>query len=125
MNRVTEPRKIIIPDKWENFLKEFSKRNRERRARFQIFTNGEMNEEEQEAHLENVSLEKRNGENQIDVVRIDKADEKNEKMTDTIKNVHGIVVQYETDGSENVLELRDDRGKLTSLRFESKLDGVS
>ncbi|MBA2495140.1 MAG: hypothetical protein H0V31_10660 [Acidobacteria bacterium] len=125
MNRVTEPRKIIIPDEWENFLKEFSKRNRERRARFQIFTNGEMNEEEQEAHLENVSLEKRNGENQIDVVRIDKADEKNEKMTDTIKNVHGIVVQYETDGSENVLELRDDRGKLTSLRFESKLDGVS
>ncbi len=125
MNRVTEPRKIIIPDKWGNFLKEFSKRNRERRARFQIFINGEMNEEEQEAHLENVSLEKRNGENQIDVVRIDKADEKNEKMTDTIKNVHGIVVQYETDGSENVLELRDDRGKLTSLRFESKLDGVS
>ncbi|CAN5472480.1 hypothetical protein BH18ACI1_BH18ACI1_06540 [soil metagenome] len=125
MNRVTEPRKIIIPDKWENFLKEFSERNRERRARFQIFINGEMNEEEQEAHLENVSLEKRNGENQIDVVRIDKADEKNEKMTDTIKNVHGIVVQYETDGSENVLELRDDRGKLTSLRFESKLDGVS
>ncbi len=125
MNRVTEPRKIIIPDKWGNFLKEFSKRNRERRARFQIFINGEMNEEEQEAHLENVSLEKRNGENQIDVVRIDKADEKNEKMTDTIKNVHGIVVQYETDGSENVLELRDDRGKLTSLRFESELDGVS
>ncbi len=79
MNRVTEPRKIIIPDEWENFLKEFSKRNRERRARFQIFTNGEMNEEEQEAHLENVSLEKRNGENQIDVVRIDKADEKTKR----------------------------------------------
>jgi hypothetical protein len=125
MNRVTEPRKIIIPDEWENFLQEFSERNRARRARFQIFVNGEMNEEEQEAHLENITLEKRNGENQVNVVRIDKADEKNEKMTDTIKNVHGIVVQYETDGSENVLELRDDRGKLTSLRFESELDGAS
>ncbi|MBA3633652.1 MAG: hypothetical protein H0W58_12735 [Acidobacteria bacterium] len=125
MNRVTEPRKIIIPDEWENFLQEFSERNRARRARFQIFVNGEMNEEEQEAHLENITLEKRNGENQVNVVRIDKADEKNEKMTDTIKNVHGIVVQYETDGSENVLELGDDKGKLTSLRFESELDGAS
>jgi GTP-binding protein EngB required for normal cell division len=117
--------KIIEPKRWENFLEEFSERNRDRRARFQVFTHGEANEEEQEAHLENILLDKKGNETKVAVTRIDKSDEEDKRMTDTINNVHGISVQYETDRSENLLEFTDDRGNLTILRFESKLDGAS
>jgi hypothetical protein len=39
--------------------------------------------------------------------------------------VRGIGVQYETDGSENILEITDEKNTLISLRLESKLDGNS
>ncbi len=32
-----EPKKMIEPNNWENFLAEFTKRNRDRRARFNLF----------------------------------------------------------------------------------------
>ncbi|MGI8789084.1 MAG: hypothetical protein ACR2HG_15190 [Pyrinomonadaceae bacterium] len=117
--------KIIEPNNWQNFLKEFSGRNKNRRARFQIFTNGEANEEEQEARLQKVSLKKLKDGTQVVVTRVDKSEDKNERMVDTLADVHGLAVQYEKDGSENILEITNKRGDLTLLRFESMLDGVS
>ena len=46
-------------------------------------------------------------------------------MTDAIENVQRITVQFDTDGSESVLELTDEKNTLFSLRFESKVDGAS
>ncbi len=46
-------------------------------------------------------------------------------MTELIDNVRGVAVQYETDGSENILEITDGKNTLLSLRLESKLDGNS
>lgn len=117
--------KIIEPNDWQKFTEEFSARNKNRRARFQIFTNGEANEEEQEARLEKISLKKQKDETQIVVTRIDRSEGKDEKMVDALEDVHGLAVQYETDGSENILEIMNKRGDLTLLRFESKLDGAS
>ena len=46
-------------------------------------------------------------------------------MTDTIERVRGVTVQIDTDGSEDILEITDEKNTLFSLRFESKVDGAS
>ncbi len=126
MSEPREPRKAIAPDKWKDFLKEFSERNRNRRARFDVFfASGETAEEGEEGHLESVSLNKNGNNTQVIVKRADQTEGKNETMTDAIDNVRGVVVQYETDGSENALEITDAKNTLMSLRLESKLDGNS
>ncbi|MDQ3322694.1 MAG: hypothetical protein M3525_09760 [Acidobacteriota bacterium] len=115
--------KAIEPNDWEKFLTEFSERNKERRARFYIFfASGETLEEEQEGRFKGVSLNKNNGKTQVVVERGTTDDE---TMSDPIENVRGVAVQYEVDGSENILEITDEKNTLFSLRFESKLDGDS
>ncbi len=118
--------KMIEPDNWADFLIEFSGRNRDRRARFYIFfSSGETVEEAEEGHLANVVLKNNDGKRQVVVERIGRGGGDEEPMSDTIENVRGIAVQYETDGSENILEITDGKNTLMSLRFESKLDGDS
>ncbi len=118
--------KLIEPNNWGKFLQEFSERNRERRARFNVFfSSGETVEEAEEGHLKNVSLNKNGGQTQVVVERIDRSENDEKTMTDPIDNVRGIAVQYETDGSENILEITDGKNTLLSLRLESKLDGNS
>jgi len=117
--------KAIKPINWENFLKEFSARNHNRRARFELFNIGERSEETQESHLENISLRKFGNQTQLIVTRIDKSGKEEAKIVDTLENVHGLGVQLESDGSENVLEVADNKGNLAMLRFESKIDGAS
>jgi hypothetical protein len=127
MSELREPRKAVEPAKWENFLQDFSKRNADRRARFDIFfESGETLEEGEEGHLESISLKRDDGgKTQIIVKRSDQTAENAETMTDTIESVRGVGVQYETDGSENALEITDGKNTLFSLRLESKLDGNS
>ncbi|MDQ3063193.1 MAG: hypothetical protein M3R14_10105 [Acidobacteriota bacterium] len=126
MSEPREPRKQISPDNWENFLQEFSTRNEKRRARFNIFfSSGETVEEAEEGHLESVALNKNGNKTQVIVKRADKTSENEETMTDTIERVRGITVQIDTDGSEDILEITDEKNTLFSLRFESKVDGAS
>ena len=118
--------KFIESDNWEDFLKEFSGRNQKRRARFNIFfSSGETVEEGEEGHLEKVSLDQNAGKKSVVISRTDQSGESADTMTDTIEGVRGLAVQYETDGSENILEITDEKNTLFSLRFESKLDGNS
>lgn len=115
--------KAIEPNDWADFLEEFSKRNKERRARFYIFfASGETLEEEEEGRFKDASLS-RDGDKTRVVVERGTTD--GNQMTDPIENVRGVAVQYETDGSENILEITDTKNTLFSLRFESKLDGDS
>ncbi|MBA2620926.1 MAG: hypothetical protein H0U87_06975 [Acidobacteria bacterium] len=126
MSEPREPRRAIAPDEWEKFLREFSERNKNRRARFDIFfASGETVEEAEEGRLESISLNKNGGNAEIVVVRADNTEGEKETMTDTLENARGVVVQYETDGSENALEITDAKNTLFSLRLESKLDGNS
>lgn len=117
--------KAIEYSNWEDFLKEFSDRNRDRRARFHIFRNGEMNEEEQEGHFQKASVEKNDNVSNVVITRSYLDGEEEKTMTDTLENIRGIAVQYENDKSENILELTNSQNHLYSLRFESKIDGVS
>lgn len=122
----SEPRRGIGAENWEKFLQEFSARNRNRRARFNIFfSSGETVEEAEEGHLESVALEKNGDKTQIVVKRADRTSENEATMTDTIENVRGVTVQIDTDGSEDVLEITDAKNTLFSLRLESKVDGAS
>ena len=126
MSEPSEPRKGIGRNDWEDFLKDFTARNKNRRARFNVFFNsGETVEEAEEGHLESVSLNKNGDEAQVIVKRTDQTAEKQETMTDTIENVRVITVQYDTDGSEDILEIIDAKNTLLSLRLESKVDGAS
>ncbi len=126
MSEPNEPRKGIAQDKWEDFLKDFSERNKNRRARFDVFFNsGETVEEAQEGRLESVLLNKDANNTQVIVNRTDQTEGKNETMTDRIENVQRITIQYETDGSENALEITDAKNTLMSLRLASRFDGNS
>ena len=117
--------KQIEPKDWKEFLEEFSTRNNNRRARFQIFKGRETEEESQESHLEEVSIKSEGSSQTVVVTRIDRTKAEANKIHDTITNVRGIAVQYDTDGSEDVLEISDTENELISLRFESKVDGAS
>lgn len=115
--------KAIEPNNWEDFLAEFSARNSDRRARFYIFfASGETLEEEEEGRFKGAALSKENGKTRV---VIERGTISGETMSDPIDNVRGVAVQYEVDGSENILEITDEKNTLFSLRFESKLDGDS
>ena len=120
----SEPRKLIAPDDWESFLEDFTERNKNRRARFDVFRkNGKVEEENQESHLEKISFVK--NDKKVEIVRIDRTENKNEEIKNQITKVKSLFVQYDTDGSEDVLEFLDNEDSLISLRMESKVDGVS
>jgi hypothetical protein len=126
MSEPREPRKIISPDNWESFLQEFAMRNNNRRARFDVFRkDGETEEEGREAHLEDVKLVSNGDASNVEIIRIDRTESNADKISDVITNVRGIAVQYDTDKSEDALEITDDQNSLISLRMESKVDGVS
>ena len=126
MTEPREPRKAIEPSNWEKFLQDFSKRNANRRARFDIFfESGETLEEGEEGHLESVALDRNDDEMQVVIKRTDQTAGNAEMMTDTIEKVRGIGVQFDTDGSEDALEITDGKNTLFSLRLESKVDGNS
>jgi hypothetical protein len=126
LNEPREPRKMIAPDKWEKFLQEFATRNRDRRARFDVFrSDGTTEEEAREAHLEDVKLTHNGDQKNVEIIRIDRSDSNAEKTKEVVTNVRGITVQIDTDGSEDALEITDDQNTLVSLRLESKVDGNS
>ena len=126
LNEPREPRKMIAPDKWEKFLQEFSTRNYDRRARFDVFrSDGTTEEESIEAHLEDVKLTENGSAKNVEIIRIDRSDGNAEKTKETVTNVRGITVQIDTDGSEDALEITDNQNTLVSLRLESKVDGNS
>lgn len=121
-----EPRKAIEPKNWAKFLEDFSARNKNRRARFDIFfESGETLEEGEEGFFETVALDKDGEKTHVIVERADRSENEADVMTDRIENVRGIGAQYDTDGSEDALEITDGKNTLFSLRFESKVDGAS
>ncbi len=114
--------KTIEPANWSKFLSEFTERNRGRRARFELFRHdGEIAEEGQEGYFESVSID----DEAVTVVRTDKSQRDEHEMKDRIPNVHGIAVQLDSDGSDNTIELTNERGDMTVLHFESMIDGDS
>ncbi len=118
--------KQIEPQNWEEFLRDFAARNKDRRARFDVFrSSGATEEEVREEHLEDVKLISNGDKKSVEVIRVDRTNANAEKTHDTITNVRGVAVQYDTDGSEDALEITDDQNTLVSLRFESKVDGAS
>ena len=118
--------KQIEPKNWKTFLEEFSERNNHRRARIDVYRNdGNAEEEQSEAHFEAASLKENGDQHDVGIIRFDRSKVGVEKMHDTITNVIGIAVQYDTDGSEDALQITDRENELISLRFESKVDGAS
>ena len=118
--------KQIEAENWHDFLRDFAARNNNRRARFDVYrADGTTEDEGQESHLEDDSLKTDGDSKAVEIVRIDRAHSDAHKTHDVVSNVRGIAVQYDTDGSEDALEITDDENTLVSLRFESRVDGVS
>ncbi len=118
--------KQIEPANWEEFLRDFAARNNNRRARFDVYrSGGAIEEEAREEHLEDILLKADGNHRSVEVIRIDRTNSNAEKTRDVITGVRGVAVQYDTDGSENVLEITDDQNTLISLHFESRVDGAS
>ena len=126
MSEPKEPKKLIKPENWEEFLQEFSGRNKNRRARLDVFrSSGKTEEEAQELRLEEVVLRRSGEREDVEIVRVDRTEGDAEKSKETVTNVRGVAVQYDVDGSEDALEITDDQNTLVMLRMESKFDGAS
>ena len=111
-------KKVIPPDEWADFLEEFSKRNRGRRARFEAFAAGIVSEEDEEAVFEGVSMEK----NIARVRRVNRTHD-DDPITDELTDIRGVTVQLDSDGSDNTIEFLDSNGDMAVLHFESMVDG--
>ena len=111
----------IEPQEWATFLNAFTERNHGRRARFEIFSHGDFSEEEQEAYFTNASF----SDHTVTVKRTYDKHGQQSTMTDTLANIRGISIQYDIDNSEDMLEFTNDKNELTTLHFESKVDGDS
>lgn len=118
--------KQIEPGNWAEFLRDFASRNNNRRVRFDVFrADGTTEEESSEEHLEDIRLKADGNSKAVEVVRLDRGKANAKKTHNVITNVRGIAVQYDTDGSEDALEITDGENTLISLHFESKVDGAS
>ena len=114
-------KKVIAPDEWTTYLGEFSSRNKGRRARFEAFSRGEVEEENEEAVFESISISG----GKVSVNRMIKTGNQDRPIKDELTGVHGIAVQLDSDGSDNTMEFMDMNGDLTVLHFESMVDGES
>jgi len=111
---------------WADFLAGFSARNRSRRARFEHFELRNVMEEDQEAHLEDITVDF-DGDDapRVTVRRTDTSTAEPSTLTTTIPRVKRISPQFDVDNSETGLRIEDEQNILTVLRMESRVDGVS
>lgn len=118
--------KGIAENDWGKFLHDFSARNRGRRSRFEFFTKSNVQEEGAEGHLETITLETEgNDAPRLLIKRRDEGGTEAREVVELISAVRRLSVQYDTDNSEDALEIEDTHGKLVLLRMESKVDGAS
>jgi hypothetical protein len=113
--------KIIEPQEWGSFLDGFTERNRGRRARYEVFSRGNVMEEDEEACFESASTDG----NSVTIKRTHPGKGWEAEIVDELENIRGISVPYNTDNSEDALEFTNERNELTSLRLESRVDGES
>ena len=114
------------PSQWGKFLSHFSGRNHLRRARFETFGRGLVKEEEQEAHLEKITVALTGADApRVTVTRKDNSTAVPIEVVTTIPRVKRVSPQFDVDNSEDGLEIEDEDGVLTVLRLESKMDGAS
>jgi hypothetical protein len=113
--------RTIEPQNWDAFLNEFTERNRGRRARYEVFSGGDIIEEDEEAHLESISI----NDGSVTVKRTYEMHGEPAETKVDLENIRGISVQYDTDNSEDMLEFTNERNELVTLRLESRVDGVS
>jgi hypothetical protein len=114
------------PAEWASLLAGFSDRNRSRRARFETFGRSKVVEEEQEAHLENITVTLTGADApRVTVLRIDKSTTAPTEIVTIIPRVRRINPQFDVDNSDYGLEIEDKDGVLTVLRLESRMDGAS
>ncbi|MFN7927938.1 MAG: hypothetical protein U0Y68_08315 [Blastocatellia bacterium] len=117
---------MINQSQWTDFLANFSRRNHARRARFERFDREGVQEEEQEAHLENLTLKFEGADApQLIVTRRDQSTTEPQTIVTTITNVKRLNTHFDTYHSEDGLEIEDENGVLLLLRMESLVDGVS
>ncbi len=114
-------KKIIVPGDWTEYLADFSSRNSGRRARFEVFANGRVAEEDEEAVFDQILADG----DIVTVKRINNAEGQNIPLSAEVPGVRGIAVQADSDGSDNTIEFMNGNGDLTVLHFESLVDGSS
>jgi hypothetical protein len=116
----------LDPAEWSDLLAGFIGRNKFRRARFETFGPGGVVEEEQEAHLENISVDLSGADApRVIVTRLDNSTARPAEMVTSIPRVRRISPQLDVDSSEDGLEIEDINRVLRVLRLESKVDGAS
>ena len=118
--------KLADKNKWNDFLTEFSRRNRMRRARLEFFNQQQVVEENQEAQLERIAVDLSELNAPLVIItRVDNSTMEPQVIVNSIPNVERINAQLDTDKSESALEIESKNRVLTILRMESMVDEAS
>lgn len=103
---------------WTNYFNEFTRRNRSRLTRLEVF--GEMGAQEQEHGLPlvGISLERGNDRPSVEIMfgAIDGA--ARPRLSHFIENVQGIMPKRGPDGRDEALEIVDSQGEKNLLTFQ-------
>ena len=103
---------------WINYFNEFTRRNQSRRTQLEVF--GETGAQKEECGLPftGISLERGNGAPNIEIMFGGNGAVEPRHLTHVIANVHQITPKRGLDGRDEALEIVDNHGEKSLLRFE-------
>ncbi|MGE0132990.1 MAG: DUF5335 family protein [Blastocatellales bacterium] len=116
----------IKQGQWAVFFDDFSKRNRSRATRVEIFGDLGAQEEEHDLPLNGISVEETGPDApQIEIMLGGASPGDPRHLTHTIAHATRVLPKTSADGRDEALEIEDASGVKTLLRFESlpKLGG--
>ena len=105
---------------WSEFLEAFSRRNHFRRARFERFDRRDVEEEDQEAHLDKIAVEF-DGDDapRIIITRVDTSKTEPRTIVTTIPDVKWLTPRFTPENSDESLEMENSQHVLVILRLEA------
>lgn len=103
---------------WINYFNEFTRRNQARPTQLEVFGENGAQKEECGLPFAGISLERGNGAPSVAIMFGGNGAVKTRHLTHVIANVQQITPKRGLDGRDEALEIVDNRGEKSLLRFE-------
>ena len=103
---------------WINYFNEFTRRNQSRLTQLEVFGENGAQREERGLPFAGISLGRGNGVHNVEIMFGGNGAGRLRHLTHVIADVHQITPKRGLDGRDEALEIVDDQGEKSLLRFE-------
>jgi hypothetical protein len=118
--RKEEMEEYIDRSVWINYFNEFTRRNQSRPTQLEVFGENGAQKQEHGLPFAGISLERGNGAPTVDLMFGGNGAGESRHLTHVIASVHQITPKRGLDGRDEALEIVDDHGEKSLLRFEQR-----